>query len=62
MWKTTEYLAIIVLLVSIYRTQEETESEDEDDFFFEMADAKLYNEHPDLDFITRVITDNPMDM
>ena len=59
MLKIVQHLVIIIILFSICKAQEEKE---EDDFFFEMADAKLYNEHPDLDFITRVIQDNPMDM
>ena len=29
---------------------------------FGVADAILYEEHPDLDFISRIITDNQMDM
>ena len=60
MLKTVQHLVITTVLVSICKAQEE--KEEDDDFFFEMADAKLYNEHPDLDFITRVIQDNPMDM
>ena len=32
------------------------------DLFIETPNAKLYNNHPDLDFIVRVIRDNEMDM